>query len=263
MATEREEPTNTASALVTPTAAIVFLGIDDADHYSAEQKHGLLTQYPEHERKARLYGIPQLGSGAVYPVPEDLILTDARPLPNHWARIAAIDFGWDHPTAAVELAWDREADVVYVTKVYRVSQRPVVLHAAALKPWGEWLPWAWPHDGLSHGKGGDAPLAKQYRDAGLKMLPEKAEFPDGGNSVEAGIMDILDRMESGRFKVFRHLSDWLEEFRLYHRKDGKLVEEHDDLMDATRYGIMCLRKAKTKPSERGDIVQSRRLGWVV
>lgn len=27
-------------------------------------------------------------------------------------------------------------------------------------------------------------------------------------------------MESGRFKVFKHLNDWFEEFRLYHRKDG-------------------------------------------
>jgi hypothetical protein len=30
-------------------------------------------------------------------------------------------------------------------------------------------------------------------------------------------MDMLIRMESGRFKVFAHLNDWWEEFRLYHR----------------------------------------------
>ena len=35
-------------------------------------------------------------------------------------------------------------------------------------------------------------------------------------------MDMLDRMETGRFKVFEHLHDWFEEFRLYHRKDGKV-----------------------------------------
>jgi len=37
-----------------------------------------------------------------------------------------------------------------------------------------------------------------------------------------------------------------EEFRLYHRKDGKVVKEGDDLLCATRYGLMMLRYAKTK-----------------
>jgi len=46
--------------------------------------------------------------------------------------------------------------------------------------------------------------------------------------------------------VFRHLNDWFSEFRLYHRKDGKVVKEGDDLMAATRYAIMMLRFASTK-----------------
>ena len=58
--------------------------------------------------------------------------------------------------------------------------------------------------------------------------------------VEAGLMDMLTRMQTGRFKVFKHLNDWWEEFRLYHRKDGKVVKEDDDLMAATRYAMMML-----------------------
>jgi len=52
-------------------------------------------------------------------------------------------------------------------------------------------------------------------------------------------------METGRFKVFRGLNDWWDEFMLYHRKDGKVVKEADDLMAATRYGVMMLRYART------------------
>jgi len=59
-------------------------------------------------------------------------------------------------------------------------------------------------------------------------------------------MDMLARMETGCFKVFKELNDWFEEFRLYHRKDGKVVKEGDDLMAATRYAIMMLRFASTK-----------------
>jgi hypothetical protein len=41
-------------------------------------------------------------------------------------------------------------------------------------------------------------------------------------------------MESGRFKLFKHLNDWFDEFRPYHRKDGRVHKEGDDLMSATR-----------------------------
>jgi hypothetical protein len=58
-------------------------------------------------------------------------------------------------------------------------------------------------------------------------------------------MKMLTMMQAGRFKVFKHLNDWWEEFRLYHRKDGKVVKEGDDLMAATRYAIMMLRYAQT------------------
>jgi len=53
-------------------------------------------------------------------------------------------------------------------------------------------------------------------------------------------------MRGGKFKVFDDVSnDWWEEFRLYHRKDGRVVKENDDLLCATRYAIMMLRHART------------------
>ena len=40
------------------------------------------------------------------------------------------------------------------------------------------------------------------------------------------------------------------EFRLYHRAGGLVVKERDDLMCATRYGLMMLRHAASEASER-------------
>ena len=81
------------------------------------------------------------------------------------------------------------------------------------------------------------------------MLHEFSHYVEGDGkksvSVEAGLMDMLNRMQSGRFKVFKHLNDWFSEFRLYHRKDGKVVKEMDDLMSATRYAVMMLRYARS------------------
>ncbi len=36
---------------------------------------------------------------------------------------------------------------------------------------------------------------------------------------------------------------------MYHRKDGKVVKERDDLMAATRYGMMMIRYAETEPRD--------------
>src|SRR5262249_50169327 len=120
-----------------------------------------------------------------------------------------------------------------------------VLHAAALRPWGK-LVWAWPRDGARETlEGAGVALARQYGAQDLDMLPQHAQFEDGSVSVEAGLMDMLDRMKTGRFKVLNHLNDWFEGFRFYHRQDGGVVKQGDDLMAATRYALMMLRHART------------------
>jgi len=234
-----------------PDRVLVNMTIDDALHYTAEQRQKIIDGYPAHEREARARGTPQLGSGRIFPVPEADIAIPARIFPKEMARIRGIDFGFDHPFGAVELVWDRDADVIYVTRAIRMREQTPVIHAAAIRAWGmEWVPCAWPHDGLAHDKGSGDQLAAQYRSQHLTMLHERATFPDGGSGVEAGLMAMLDRMQTGRLKVFGHLNDWFEEFRLYHRKDGKVVKEHDDLMSATRYAIMMLRYSITEPVRR-------------
>jgi hypothetical protein len=225
---------------------VTRMTLEDAEHYSPQQREEIIASYPEHERDARTKGLPSLGSGLVFAIPDEDIAVDAFPTPRHWARINGLDFGFDHPFAAVSLAHDRDADVVYVTNAYREARSTPIIHAAAIKQWGRWIPCAWPHDGLQHDKGSGDELAAQYRAQDLTMLKERATFEDGGSGVEAGVIGILDRMQTGRFKVFRHLADWFAEKRHYHRKDGKIVKERDDLISATRYAVMMLRFAEVE-----------------
>jgi phage terminase large subunit-like protein len=232
-----------------PDRTTIVMTIDDALHYTTEERAKIVAGYPAHEREARAKGIPTLGSGRIFPLPDEAVAVDVPPIPKEWARIVGVDFGYDHPFAAVELVHDRDADIVYVTKAFRQRESTPVLHAAAIRPWGEWIPIAWPHDGLQHDKGSGDQLASQYRAQHLNMLSERATFSDGTNGVEAGLMEMLDRMQTGRLKAARHLTEWFEEFRLYHRKDGKVVKEMDDLMSATRYALMMLRFAKTEPKQ--------------
>lgn len=232
-----------------PDRSVTNMTIDDVDHYSDEEKRRIIESYPAHEREARAKGIPTLGSGRIFPIEDSAISIAPFPVPAHWPRINGLDFGWDHPTAAVQLAWDRDADCIYVHKAHRMREATPVIHAATVKAWGAWVPTAWPHDGLQHDKGSGEQLAKQYAATGLLMLKERATFDDGSNGVEAGLMDMLERMQTGRFKVFSNLDDWFQEFRMYHRKDGKVVKKVDDLLSATRYALMMKRKAKVRPME--------------
>jgi hypothetical protein len=75
-------------------------------------------------------------------------------------------------------------------------------------------------------------------------------------------MEMLTRMETGKLKVFSSLLDWWEEFRLYHRKDGKVVKEGDDLMSATRYGVMMLRFAEQIYRHRAARRRSAPAHWL-
>ena len=233
-----------------PGTSVTTMTIEDAEHYTPEQRAAIIAAYPEHERKARAHGIPMMGSGMVFPVAEEVITFKAFAVPNYWPRIVGIDFGWDHPFAAVWLALDPDSDTVYVTDCYRERTATPITHAAAIRARGLWMPVAWPHDGLQHDKGSGDELIGQYKAQGLNTLKDMASNPDGGNSVEAGLMDMLQRMQTGRFKVFSHLADWFEEYRLYHRKDGKLVKENDDAISATRYALMMKRFAKVNEPEK-------------
>ena len=230
------------------TKHVTRMTIYDADHYTDEQREAIVQSYPEHEREARSKGIPQLGSGRIYPVAEESIKETAIEIPDHWARIVGMDFGWDHPTAAVWMAWDRDADAFHVYDCYKVAEQTPVIHAAAIKPRGDWIPIAWPHDGYQHDKGSGLALRDQYVDLGLKMHTEHSTWEKGGFGVEAGVQLILDLMRTSRFKVAEHLEDWFEEWRLYHRQNGKIVKEYDDLLDATRQAIMMVRIATTRPT---------------
>ena len=220
------------------------LTIEDAIHIRPEDRAKIIAGYPPHEREARAHGVPLRGSGLIYPVAEETFRCEPFEIPRHWAQIGGMDFGWQHPFAAVRLAWDREADIVYVANAYRAKEQTPIIHSAAIKSWGgAGLPWAWPADGHQHEKGSGKELYPQYLDAGLNMLINHSTFEGGGVSVEAGLMLILERLQAQKLKVFSHLVDWFEEFRMYHRDKGRIVKDDDDLMDATRYGMMMLREA--------------------
>jgi phage terminase large subunit-like protein len=245
-----------------PGTSVINMTINDAEHYTEQQKLDIIAKYPTHEREARINGTPMLGSGRIFTVAEAEIAEHRFEIPSHFSRICGVDFGYDHPFAAVFMAHNRDNDVIHIYDCFKKSgiengYSGVNLHAPLIRSRGSWIPVAWPHDGLQHDKGSGEQLMQQYKNAGVNMLSQRATFSDGSNGVEAGIQDIVSRLETGRLRVASHLSEWFEEYRLYHRKNGVIVKVRDDLMSATRYALMMLRFAevnkKSVPLKYGNI----------
>lgn len=241
--------------------ASVQMTIDDAEHIKPEERERVIAGYASWERAARARGEPMMGSGRVFETDEDAIREAALPhVPQHWKKLWTIDFGTAHPFAAVLNVYDADSDTIHVIHTIKMAGTKPIEHAAAMKPWGKDIPVAWPHDGHIRERGSIQPVMRLYKDAGLKVLPSHAAFPDGSISTEAGISFMDDRMKTGRYKVASHLSDWFEEYRNYHRKpkaDGssELVKINDDLMSASRLGVMAIRFARA-----GNIGQTERRG---
>ena len=223
---------------------------DDCPHLTPEVQARMLEQLPPHERDMRSKGIPVMGSGLIYPVAEDTIKCEPFPIPDHWPRIAGIDFGYEHPAAWVTAAWDREEDVIYITDCIKMEKMTPDQQVMQIQQrGGRHIPTAWPADGMTAEKGTGIALKQQYE--GLYFLPDSFLNPadpvtgKANRSVEAGIMAILDRMKSNRFKVFQHLEELLKELRMYHRKEGKIVKSFDDAVDAMRYAVMSAQHGET------------------
>jgi len=243
------------SFLKEPTKAqkVVNMTINDVDHYTHAEKEAIVAGYPEHEREARAKGIPIMGSGRVYAISEARIKEKRiHIVPPWWRMIGGLDFGMAHPMAAVMIYLDPDVDCIHVRRTFKESDTTPLMFAQAIKDWDN-LFFAWPRDGLQRDKGSGKQLSAQFRAAGINMFREPVCFDDGTVGVEAGIAEITDRMLSGRFKVDESLTDWFDEFRLYHRQEGIIVKIRDDLMDATRYAIMYLRfAAQIKEQLRED-----------
>jgi phage terminase large subunit-like protein len=233
--------------------AVFRIRSEEVKHISVARREELSESYSDAERETRLEGTPQLGSGPVFPL--ELLPTlvknfdPDRDIPS-WARFCVgIDFGFDHPFAAVLIAWAHDTGQVWVVDSFRMTKSSALYHTQRIHAMtrGLRVSIAYPHDGHSHDKGSGLSLSMQYKNFGCNMMSSHAvNHGTKMNSVEPALEEMRELMFAGKLTIAGHNNELLEELRNYHRsEDFKIVKQRDDMVSALRYAIMMRRHGKS------------------
>lgn len=222
--------------------AAVLVGWDDVPHLSEEKKKTILAGVPPWQKDARTKGIPELGRGAIYSVPESDIVITGFPIPDYWPKAYGMDVGWNR-TAAVWGAIDRDTGSVYIYDEYYRGHAEPSVHAAAIRTRGDWIPGAIDPASRGRNQSDGSQLLDLYQQLGL-------DISVADNVREAGIYSVWEMLSQGRMKIFANCVNTMSEYRIYRRDDkGQVVKKNDHLMDALRYFVMTgMGLARIKPN---------------
>jgi hypothetical protein len=209
---------------------VVRCSMYDAAHQSKKAIEQLIASTPPYLRDARVFGIPALGAGAIWPVPESEFVIKSFTIPEDWPRLYGMDVGGK--TAAVWLAQDPSTNQWHTyAEYYRERQEPSI-HASAVKARGDWIPGA--IDPASRGRSqiDGQQLMQMYEDLGLDIVK-------ANNAVDTGIQTVWELLSSDQLKVHDNCTFLLQEIRGYQRDEkGNIKKEDDHLCDAWRYAVM-------------------------
>lgn len=207
----------------------VHCGWNDITHLSKEVQADMRKRYSGPELLARTEGIPSIGSGHVFPIPEKDIVVPTFAVPEHWPRAYGLDFGW-HETAAVWVAKNPDTNEMFVYGEYHKGQQIPYIHVQAIKAKGEWIKGAADPSGMKVSGTDGKSYMQEFRNLGLDLTPAP-------NEIQTGIARMLNAFESGQLKIMEHCHHLREEYRIYrYDTHGKIAKEQDDHeLDALRY----------------------------
>jgi hypothetical protein len=161
----------------------------------------------------------------------------------HWPRLCGIHVGDAGSIAAVWIAHDKDADTLHLYDVCVFEREVLAVIAEGLKRRGKWIPVAWCQEA--------AEIAGMLLEHGVNMLPD-LDIPKNSEAVSEMVsLEIWERMRTGRFKVAKSLTAWLEEFKTFQRQESKVPANTHPLMAATRHALANLSYAQRQNARQG------------
>lgn len=236
----------------------MHIGWDDNPYLPEAEKKRLENSIPAWQLEARKNGIPVFGQGKVFIQPESEFVIE--PFDVHQPRFSHFSYvyGLDPSVTSggtwgfVLLAFDKDADIVYAIKDYKLSNVTPSEHASNIS---RILPFTY-CPGMSDPAGaGENQHAKEStldflkNTSGLTLI--KAVKANG--TKEAVIDSLYERIRRGKFKIMfdpktnTGCSQLMREWRQYARDEkGRIIKKDDHCIDALFYGYNGIHNAITK-----------------
>lgn len=172
---------------------------------------------------------------------------DPEDLPNP-KFYKAIDFGTSHPTAVVFVAKDDEWNV-YVFDEYKRSNALITDIAKAVKDKSKHYEFEWfVRDSAS------AREWLELKNIGLTTtkVNKKVKGDNEMSNRRAGIMLVNQLFYNNKLFISDRCVNLIQELQTHYykdgNKDGEVIKENDDLLDALRYCIFTIAKEKKEKS---------------
>ena len=221
-----------------------------------EGKQIAMRLYSVDELEQRINGLFRQMEGAVwkeFDISANLI--PRFPIPRHWRRIRAIDFGYNHPFVCLWMAMDNEENV-YVYTEYVQSSTLLQDHADNMRTLDSY--------GLSpEDEQGDRGIENSVSDHAAQDRAELVRYKiltvPANKEVILGVQ-IVNRMfkkrvdhpeKKPRLLIFNDLKQTIKQLREYHYPKKKITElpnkVNDDTQDAMRYGVMYFVSIMSRP----------------
>lgn len=211
--------------------------------------------------KMMMLGQFTMSDGLVYP-DWPTILVPPFAVPADWPRFMGLDWGYNHPTAAVWIAVDPATSDHYIYREYKVAGKTTQEHARALRlaEAGEYISGRW------------ADPANKQSIADFAALPDPQDrmyFEPARKGVEAGIDGVIALIRTGGLYCFSDLQHTIDEAAAYEwerdrheQLTGKPRKINDDLMDAIQYCETGLRvPTEYQQSEQFVFDPTANLSW--
>lgn len=222
--------------------AVIVAGWNDAPWLSKEEQEEQLASVPPYLIPATTTGLPGVGEGSIYPIPlEDIVVKDFK-IPDDWKLINGMDVGVNN-TAAAQIAINPHTEDAYVVREYKRGYAEPLIHAAAIKRWGEWVNTEIDPASKIRSPSDGKRLFQMYRSEGLRLF-------EADNSVDAGIAKVYQMLATGQLKIFASCTELQKEIVTYRRVNGKIEKTNDHIADCIRYACMGLQRARVKPVNR-------------
>lgn len=237
---------------------IISCSIYNVPHLSEDMRQSMLENCPAYLRSAKIHGLPYQGDGLVFSLPEHEFLIEPVDLTTKgygWA------FGLDvgvRLTSMLIGCYDRLNDTWYITKEYQGDQKSVSENATSIRIITQnKLSGIIDKASLQSNIIDLSSVFQAYTDAGLSVFPSYSS-----KKVEVGLLEVYDRLRTGRLKIFNTCSRLITEMRLYRRDEKGNLKGIHDTIDALRYlvdgGVKVLTYLNDDDQNQGNFNYMRK-----